>query len=205
MRRRHLLLATALLLVACSNKPPQGRLAFLMSKDTTRAYVLDSAFTTDLWGVPVLDPPYEPGLNQLTILRDVGTAQMAVEKTIPLGIEGWLSVFALSPDGDTAVVGRVDPDEVLVVRGLSGDAPYLAHSVPLSEKPSAVTVSPDGSWALVGSQELTQDLAPGPKGPLKLFLVAGLPARPVIVAEVDIGPDEEIDCGNVSSIRITDN
>jgi hypothetical protein len=209
---RTILWGAALLLAACSSDaPPVGRIDFLLNQDTTRAYVLDSAFHTDFTGVPPLDPPYEAGLNHLTILRDVHTANMSLEQTLPLGNDivrgerptgflggGWLSVFALSPDGDTALLARIDPNEILVVRGLKANAPYLSQTLPFPDLPSAITISPDGSWALVGNGTNV-----GP-GPLKLYVVSGLPAHPVVFSEIELGPEEEIDCGGVSEIRITD-
>jgi hypothetical protein len=206
MRSTILLFTASLLLAACTSDPPKRRLAFLLSQDTTRAYVLDSAFHNDLLGLPPTDPPYESGLNQLTVLGDVHTPFMSVERTIPLGPQGWLIGFALSPDGDTALILRIDPNEVVVLRGLKSTAPYIQATIPFPKTtvgprvlPISVTISPDGSWALIGN-----GVDGGPGGPLKLHVLNGLPEKPVFFGEIDLGPDEEIDCGAVASIRITD-
>jgi len=189
--------AAALLAAACTDGGPYaGRLDFLKAKDVTRAYVPDSAYDPILDGYGVLDPPYESGPNQLTVLTHLDQPELTVEQTVPLGEEGAILSVELSPDGDTAIVARRDPHALLVVRGLASGSPYLARTVPVGFESRAVAFSPDGSWALAGTTSY------GP--PLRLYVIGGLPGAAEVDGEVSLGPDETIDCGYVNRVRITD-
>jgi len=196
----------ALLAAACSDDGstalgPEGatvagRLDFLKTKSVARAYVTDSAYDPIMDGFGVLDPPYESGPNQLTVLTDLDQPELTVEQTLPLGGEGVIVAVELSPDGDTALVARRDPHALLVVRGLSTGTPYLAQTVPVGFESQSMAFSPDGSWALAGTSSF------GP--PLRLYVIRGLPAAAEVDDEIDLGPDETIDCGYVNRVRITD-
>lgn len=182
-----------LLVAACSGgDPAPGRLDFLLAQDASRAYVVDSAWTPE----NPLTPPYEAGLNQITVLRGVNTGAISVEQTFPLGGPGYLMGLSLSPDGDTALVARENPAELIVVRGLSTGSLYVQATLPLRDTWNSTAISPDGTWALVGNLTLT--------GPLTLQVVAGLPENPAIVEEIDLGPDYRFGCGDVKSIQIRD-
>jgi hypothetical protein len=140
--------------------------------------VIDSGFDPLFVGVGPLDPPSEPGLNQLTVLGGVD-GELFVEQTIDLG-EGTAVVFGLSPDGDTALVGTKLPPrwELAIVRGLRNVPAYVALRQPLAWLPSAFAFSPDGTTAYVGS---------GQEKSLLTAVVGGLPDSPEVSRTIDLG------------------
>lgn len=160
----------------------ESPLGFLAVKPAWRAYALDSAFDpTPFLGV--LDPPYEPGENLLSVLTRNG-ADPRVGRTVPLGSAGYALAFDLSPDGDTALVGRHDPSEVLVVRGLLTGRPRIAATLAVPSAPLSFAFAPDGTYALVGDQA-------GP-GEATLTRVGGLPDAPRLDGTVALGVEAQV-------------
>jgi hypothetical protein len=176
------LFAAAVFGAACTEAPRdpslETRLDFLKPHDATRAYVLDSRFDLKMVGVGPIDPPYEPGANQLTVLGGIG-GQLYVDQAIDLG-EATAVVFGLSPDGDTALVGTKDPPqwELAVVRGLRVGPAYVAQRLPLPWLPSAFAFAPDGTTAFVGSSR---------EKVLEVAVVTGLPESAAITNTIGLG------------------
>jgi hypothetical protein len=190
-------LASALAAPSCTDETrgtdALGRLAFLAPHDATRAFVLDSGFDPLILGVGPLDPPYEPGLNQLTVLGGIGGDQF-VEQTIDLG-EGTAVVFGLSPDGDTALVGTKLPPrwELAVVRGLRVGPAYVAVRLPVPWLPSAFAFAPDGTAAFVGS---------GWEKALEVAVVTGLPDSAAVANTIGLGVNAGVGA-SVSSLDLS--
>jgi hypothetical protein len=176
-----------------------GRLDFLRSQDTSRVYVMDSSLApVDLLGI-TLNPPYQRGLDQLTILGGLD-GNLFVERAVSVAGGGRLTAFALSPDGDTAVVGRffstnpMGPHEAAIVRGLSTFAPHVSKVLPIAAlEPHSVAISPDGSYALIGHAEF---------GPAALTVISGLPANPKIAGKIQLGLVPGFAC-DVESVKFS--
>lgn len=166
-----------------------GPLRFLAAQPGWIAYALDSAFDPTGF-VGVLDPPYEPGENLLAVLSRRG-GDPRVARTLRLGDQGFVLSFALSPDGDTALVGRHAPEEVLVVRGLRLGRPHVAEAIPLATAPLSFAFAPDGTFAVVGNQT-------GP-GEASLTVVAGLPGAVRVAGAVGLGIEAQV-LGAVESV-----
>lgn len=168
----------ALALGAVAATAAAADLRFLDAADASRAFVLDSTFDPTPW-VGELDPPYEPGADRLVALTELATGGR-VAAQIDLDAPGTAFAFALSPDGDTAIVLMIEPHGLVVVRGLAGSDAHVADIVPLAEQPLSAAFAPDGRSAAIGQQR-------SGAGHATLSLIDGLPDAPRVARLVGLG------------------
>lgn len=125
-------------------------LDFLLPKPADHAYVLDSAFDPTGF-IGVLNPPYEPGDNQITVLGELPGAPSIVD-VVPLAADTPIFSMAMSPDGRTMAVTRMITNEVLIVRDFHDAMSMSIEVVPMPDLPLALGFSPTGDRLAVGLQ-----------------------------------------------------
>lgn len=186
MKRTHrthaaatLILASCLPLFSVAEVPEaDDPLGFLDTQDAAHAWVIDSGFDPGAFYGLTFDPPWRIGTNALTRIGLAGAPQIL--STTPLGNAGSVMTFALSPDGDTALVSTLLPNQILVVRGLRQDLPQVTATLPVALFPLSFDFAPDGRSAAAGLQRN------GP-GTAQIARIVGLPETPAIGEAVDLG------------------
>lgn len=158
-----------------------SELEFLLAKPADRAFVLDSSF--DPPGlIGVLDPPYEPGDDQITVLGGMPGAASIVD-SVPLGEGLRIMSLALSPDGRTMAVTRLFDLEVLLVRDFEDPASISIESIPMPAQPLALAFSPTGDRLAVGLQGV---------GPALVQMVEGVRDVPLAGELIELGVSSDV-------------
>ncbi len=131
------------------------------------------------------DLAFIPVSAGVLVIEGLRTQPFPTFRTLVPIVQGTPTSIALSPDETTAYVATMGPDQIVVVRGITGARPTIAERVTtgLGRSPRALRLTPDGR-RLVVTNTSSNDVSVYRVAGEELTLLAKLPvgARPAGIA-----------------------